>query len=137
MCFGFFKLPSLASLASFIRSAYKNNAGTNLIVKAINNAIVLELILIIFNGLRSFSIAVTIFVMVVVKVNIDAIIMNKINFQIVSRPLSNSFLEKNIYIIKINKKMKKNGLKFLINAEKFVFDNMITNNINREKIVNL
>ena len=33
--------------------------------------------------------------------------------------------------------MKKNGLKFLINAEKFVFDNMITNNINREKIVNL
>ena len=28
MCFGFFKLPSLASLASFIRSAYKNNAGT-------------------------------------------------------------------------------------------------------------
>ena len=80
MCFGFFKLPSLASLASFIRSAYKNNAGTNLIVKAINNAIVLELILIIFNGFRSFSIAVTIFVMVVVKVNIDAIIMNKINF---------------------------------------------------------
>ena len=68
--------------------------------------------------------------MVVVKVNIDAIIMNKINFHIASRPLSNSFLEKNIYIIKINKKMKKKGLKFLINAENFIFDNMITNNIN-------
>ena len=96
-------MPSLASLASLILPAYKNNAGTNLIVKAINSAMVLELILIILNGFRSFSIAVTIFVMVVVKVNIDAIIMNKINFQIVSSPLSNSFLEKNIYIIRIIK----------------------------------
>jgi len=70
---------------------------------------VFELILIIFKGFKSFSIAVTIPVNVVVKVKIDAITMNKINFHIVCMPLSNSFLENSMYIININKKTKKNG----------------------------
>src|SRR3989338_5796391 len=86
MCFGLFKLPNLANLASFILSAYKNNAGTNLIVKAINNAIVLGFIFINFSGADNFSIAVTKFVIVVVNVNTEAIIMNNTNFHMVLIP---------------------------------------------------
>jgi len=128
------KLPNLASLASFILSAYKNKAGMNLIVRAINNAIVLGFILNNFNGFRSFSIAVTILVRVVVNVSIDAIVMNKINLQIVKIPWLNSSLENKMYIIMINVNMKKKGLKFLINDEKFSFDKII---INKIKIVNI
>ena len=86
MCFGFFKFPNLASLASFILSAYKNNAGTNLIVKAINSAIVLGFIFINFNGADNFSIAVIMLVIVVVNVNIEAIIMNNTNLHTVLIP---------------------------------------------------
>ena len=86
MCFGFLKLPSLANLASFILSAYRNNAGINLIVKAINNAMVLEFILINFNGDDNFSIPVTMLVIVVVNVKIEAIIMNNMNFHTVLTP---------------------------------------------------
>ena len=137
ICFGFFKFPNLANLASLIRSAYRNKEGTNLIVRAINTAIVLGFILIIFNGINSFSIAVTMLVIVVVKVRIDAIIMNKMNFHIVLIPWSNSFLEKKMYINSINKNMKKNGLKFLNKDEKFIFDKITNRNINNEKIANL
>ena len=134
MCFMLFKLPNLASLASFILSGYRNKVGMNLIVKAINNAIVLGFILNNFNGFKSFSIAVTISVRVVVNAKIDAIDMNKINLQIVNIPWSNLFLEKNTYIIKMNKNMKKKGLKFLNKDEKFNFDKII---INKMKIVNI
>jgi len=137
MCFMLFKLPNLASLASFILSAYRNKAGMNLIVKAINNAIVLGFILNNFNGFKSFSIAVTISVRVVVNVKIDAIDMNKINLQIVKIPWSSLFLEKNMYIIKMNMNMKKKGLKFLNKDEKFNFDKIIINKIKIVNIVNL
>src|SRR3989338_11619993 len=86
MCFGLFKLPNLANLASFILSAYKNNAGSNLIVKAISNAIVLGLAFINFNGYDSFSIAVIMLVIVVVNVNTEAIIINNTNFHMVLMP---------------------------------------------------
>src|SRR3989338_5016495 len=133
MCFGLFKLPSLANLASFIRSAYTNNAGTNLIVRAISNANVFGFTLISLNGVNSFSIAVTMFVIVVVKVSMEAIIMNKTNFHIVCMPLSSSFLENSIYINKMNMKMKKKGLKFLNKDEKLIFDSSINKNMNNEK----
>src|SRR3989338_2466555 len=137
MCFGLFKLPNLANLASFILSAYKNNAGTNLIVRAISNANVFGFTLISLNGVDSFSIAVTMLVIVVVNVSIEAIIMNKTNFHIVCMPLSSSFLENKIYINNINMKIKKNGLKFLINDEKFIFDSIINTKTNNENMANL
>ena len=132
-----FKLPSLASLASLILSAYRNKAGMNLIVKAISKEIVLGFTLNIFNGFSSFSMAVTMSVIVVVKVNIDAIVMNKINRQIVRTPWLNSFLENNKYINNMNKKTKKKGLKFLNKDEKFNLDNIINKNINKVNIANL
>ena len=132
-----FKLPSLASLASLILSAYRNKTGMNLIVKAISKEIVLGFILNIFNGFNSFSMAVTMSVIVVVKVSIDAIVMNKINRQIVRTPWLNSFLENNKYINNMNKKTKKKGLKFLNKDEKFNLDNIINKNINKVNIANL
>src|SRR3989338_11125451 len=107
-----------------------NNAGMNLIVNATNKEKFLVFTLIIFIGPNNFSIAVTMPVIVVVKVRMDAIDMNKMNLHTLKMPSSKSFLEKRAYISNIKKKMKKNGLRLLNKKRNFNLDNAINNKKN-------
>lgn len=88
-------------------------------------AMFLGLILINFNGANNFSTAYTNWLVVVEKVRIDAIIINKVNLHIVIIPLCNSLLENRKYIKKIKIKKNKNGLRLFMIFVIFILEIII------------
>src|SRR3989344_67849 len=103
-------------MASLNFIAFIKNNGINLIVIDIIRAKFLMLILKIFNGSNSFSSPRTRSLIVVENVKIAEIIINSVNLHIVKIPIFNFSFENKKYIRKINKKIKRNGLKFLKTA---------------------